>query len=423
MAEFLVIRLGANPEQSADWIVVDGNGARRSPPVTGPLAEATKDVGDRTVIALVPASSVLTTAVDIPIKAGARLRAALPYALEEQLADDVENLHFAAGQRGENGLLTASVVAHSQMQEWVSVLEDAGIAAARMIPENHGLAKIPGTMSLLVAEDQVMFNDGAESEFVMQGVKPSDALAVTGALDEPKSESESDSDSQGRGHLLVYCEPSDEVRFEHDWNALRHELASVDINLLPDGVLPRLAVTVAAKRGVNLLQGRYGVKVEYGSLVRPWRYAAALLLAFFVVGFIAKGVDYYRLSTEQEALREQFTQEYRQMRPGDNSEITDPTRYVDAIRSSSGVTVSTDIFLPTLHQLSLALQQNESAEIEAISYRAGIVDVRLTAPDVATLDNIQRIVSTSGRFSASIQSTDQVGDKVSSRIQIRESGV
>ena len=422
MAEFLVIRLGANAEQSADWIVVDGNGARRSPPVTGPLAEAAKDVGDRTVIVLVPASSVLTTAVDIPIKAGARLRAALPFALEEQLADDVENLHFASGQRADNGLLTASVVAHSQMQEWVSVLEDAGIAAARMIPENHGLAKIPGTMSLLVAADQIMFNDGAESEFVMQGVKPSDALAVAGALDESEAGSDADSDSQARGHLLVYCEPDEEIRFEHDWNVLRHELASVDINLLPDGVLPRLAVTVAAKRGVNLLQGPYAVKVEYGLMVRPWRYAAALLVAFFIVGFVAKGVDYIRLSAEQEALREQFTQEYRQMRPADNSEITDPARYVDAIRRSSGATVSTDVFLPTLHQLSLALQQNESAEIEAISYRAGIVDVRLTAPDVATLDNIQRIVSTSGRFSASIQSTDQVGDKVSSRIQIRESG-
>lgn len=416
MAEFLVIRLGANPQQSADWIVVDGNGARRSPAVTGPLAEAAKDVGDRSVIVLVPASSVLTTSVDIPIKAGARLRAALPFALEEQLADDVENLHFAAGQRGENGLLTASVVSHSQMQEWISALDAAGIAATQMIPENHGLAKIPGTMSLLVAEDQVMFNDGAESEFVMQGVKPSDALAVTGALEE------SDSDAAGRGHLLVYCEPADEVRFEHDWNALRHELASVDINLLPDGVLPRLAVTVAAKRGVNLLQGPYAVKVEYGSMVRPWRYAAVLLLAFFIVGFVAKGVDYYRLSTEQEALRDQFTQVYREIRPGDDSDISDPARFVDAIRRSVGTTVSTDVFLPTLHQLSVALQQNASAEIEAISYRAGVVDVRLTAPDVATLDNIQRIVGTTGRFSASIQSTDQVGDKVSSRIQIRESG-
>jgi len=425
MAEFLVIRLGADPERSADWIVVDGNGARRSPPVTGPLAAAAKDVGDRSVIVLVPASSVLTTAVDIPIKAGARLRAALPFALEEQLADDVENLHFASGQRADNGLLTASVVAHSQMREWLSILEDAGIEAARMIPENHGLAKIPGTLSLLVAEDQIMFNDGAESEFVMQGVKPSDALAVSGALDQPASESDSDSDADAaaRGHLLVYCEPSEEARFEHDWNALRSELASVDINLLSDGVLPRLAVTVAAKRGVNLLQGPYAVKVEYGLMIRPWRYAAGLLVAFFVVGFMAKGVDYYRLAAEQEALREQFTQEYRQMRPADNSEIIDPARYVDSIRRSVGTPVSTGVFLPTLHQLSVALQQNESAEIEAISYRAGVVDVRLTAPDVATLDNIQRIVSSSGRFSASIQSTDQVGDKVSSRIQIRESGV
>ena len=80
------------------------------------------------------------------------------------------------------------------------------------------------------------------------------------------------------------------------------------------------------------------------------------------------------------------------------------------------------VFLPSLQQLGSALQQNKSAEIEAISYRAGVIDVRLTAPDVATLDNIQKIVSTSGRFSASIQSTDQVGDKVSSRIQIRETG-
>ena len=86
MAEFLVIRLGTNPQQSADWIAVDNNGTRRTPPVTGPLAEAARDVGDRSVIVLVPSTSVLSMSVDIPIKGGARLRAALPFALEEHLA-------------------------------------------------------------------------------------------------------------------------------------------------------------------------------------------------------------------------------------------------------------------------------------------------------------------------------------------------
>lgn len=420
MAEFLVIRLGENPGQSVDWIAVDDKGTRRSPPVTGSLPEAARDVGERNVIVLVPATAVLTTTVYVPVKGGARLRAALPFALEENLADDVETLHFAVGRRRDSGRLPVSVVARTQMTEWLELLDSAGIAAAKMVPENHGLARIPGTFSLLVAEDQVMFNDGAESEFIMQGVKPSDVLAVAGVLD-TESDDESD-DSQPPGHLLVYCEPGEESRFEHDWNVLRHEMASVDINLLTDGVLPRLAVTVAAGHGVNLLQGLFGTKVEYATVFRPWRHAAALLLALVLVGFGGKAVDYYRLAQEQTAIKDQFTQEYRQIRPGDNREIVDPVSIVNSIRRSLGTSSSSDTFLPSLHQLSLALQQNSSAELEAISYRAGVIDVRLTAPDVATLDSIQKIVSGSGRFNASIQSTDQVGDKVSSRIQIREAG-
>ena len=420
MAEFLVIRLGKNPGQSANWIAVDDNGTRRSEPVTGPLPDAARDVAERNVIVLVPAASVLTTSVYVPVKGGARLRAALPFALEESLADDIDTLHFAAGKRRHSDLLPVSVVARSQMTEWLDALDTAGIVATKIMSENHGLARIPGTLSMLVAEDQVMFNDGAENEFVMQGVKPSDVLAVAGELDD-ESDKEG-GDNQQPGHLLVYCEPGEESLFEHDWTTLRQKMASVDINLLPDGVLPRLAVTVAAGHGVNLLQGMFGAKVEYGTAFRPWRYAAALLLALVLIGFGSKAVDYYRLAKEQTALKDQFTQEYRQIRPDDDREVVDPSSIVKSIRRSVGSLSSSDAFLPSLHQLSLALQQNSSAEIAAISYRAGVVDVHLTAPDVATLDSIQKIVSNSGRFNASIQSTDQVGDKISSRIQIRETG-
>ena len=424
MAEYLVIRLHPDRNKAVDWIAVDGNGTRISPPVTGPLAEAAKDVADRTVIALVPAATVLSTSVNIPIRSGSRLLAALPFALEEHLAEDVEQLHFAVGLRNESGLLPVAVVAHELMQEWLQRLDEAGISASRLVPENHGLARIPGTLSLLAAENQIMFNDGADKEFVMQGVKPSDALAVAGALDETTVDEDADAGDQGvPGHLLVYCEPSDEERFQHDWNALRHELASVDINLLPDGVLPRLAVTVAIGRGINLLQGRYGAKAELGATFRPWRYAAVLLLTLGVVAFGGKVVDYYRLSQEESALKDQFTQVYREIRPDDTREVVDPAGIVNSVRRSLGGPAAAQVFLPSLRQLGLALQQNGSANIEAISYRAGVIDVRLTAPDVATLDSIQKMVSESGRFNASIQSTDQVGDKVSSRIQIRESGV
>jgi general secretion pathway protein L len=423
MAEFLVIRLPADARQFATWIAVDDSGTRRSPPVSGALEEAQKDIGERTVIVLVPATATLTTTVDIPVRGGARLLAALPFALEEQLAEDVDTLHFSAGTRRKSGLLPVAVVSHEQMDEWLDRLRGAGIRASKMIPENFGLARIPGTLSVLAAEDQVMFNDGSDIEFLMQGVKPSDALAAAGVFDEIENSDENVASEPGSaGHLLVYCEAADEQRFEGDWTALRHELSSVDINLLPDGVLARLAVTVATGAGINLLQGRYGARTDLSAMFRPWRYAALLLVALGAVGLGGKAADNYRLQQEVASLQEQFSLAYREIRPNDTQVIVDPMATVNSIRRSLGAPEAPQAFLPSMQQLGVALAENESAQIEAISYRAGVVDIRLSAPDVATLDRIQKTISQSGRFNASIQSTDQVGELVNSRIQIREVG-
>lgn len=419
MAEFLVIRLGADEDALASWIVVDDSGTRRTPPVIGPLNEAVKDIGDRGVIVLVPAGETSTLTCDLPAK-GARLRAALPFALEEQVADEIENLHFAPGNRRANGKLPVTVVAHDRMAAWLDHLREAGIRPARIVPEEHGLAVVPNTLSLLVAGDQLVFNDGASLEFVMQGLTPTDALMAAGVLDDTGRADATEGVSR---HLLVYCEPAAEQRFEEDWDRLRQHLDSVDINLLPDGALPRLAVTVASGAGVNLLQGRYGESTDVGAMLRPWRYAAMLLVALGVLGLAGKAIDYYRLTNEEAALKEQFTAEYRKIRPDDTREVMDPIGTVTSIRRSFGAGGSAPaVFLPSLQQLATALEQNEEAEILAISYRAGVIDVRLTAPDVATLDKIEKSVSESNRFTASIQSTDRIGDQVNSRIQIREVG-
>ena len=414
MSEYLVIRPGPDPETSANWIVVDDGGTRRGPVATGPLSQAALEATDRDVIVLVPATEVLTTSVELPIKSGARLLAALPYALEEQLADDVETLHFAAGTRREDDHIPAAVVSLENMQHWQALLAAAGLTPARLVPENHGLARIPGTMSMLVESDQILFNDGDGIEVALQGVSPADVLDIVAAP--------GDHDGASARHLLAFCEPGLDEKYRDEWAVLRERLAGVDLSVLEDGALPRLAVTVAAGHGINLLQGRFSRQGDQGQVLRPWRHAALLLLALGLVLVAGKAVDTYRLARDEAALQTRFTEEYRDIRPDDTREIVDPLGVVNSLRRGLGGPVARQVFLPSLEQLGRALAQNRGAEVEAISYRAGVIDVRLTAPDVRTLDNIQRQVSASGRFIASIQSTDQVGDKVSSRVQIRESG-
>lgn len=419
MAEYVVLRLGRDHADTVEWIVADDDGTRRGQPQAGTLAEAALAVRDRPVIALVPATECLTTTVNLPIRGGARLHAALPYALEEQVAVDVETLHFAAGDPRESGIRPVAAVARSMLDGWLEQLEAAGIQPWKVVPENYGVARIPGTLTVLVDGDCIMFNDGGDIEFAMEGVNPSDALVAAGILSDRH---DGDEPADPAGHLVVYCNPADEERLSHDWIALRHELHSVDINLLPDGVLPRLAVTIASGQGVNLLQGRYGPKADYGSYFRPWRTAVVLLLGLVLVGFAGKGADYYRLVREEAALRAQFVEEFRHFGQSDGGEILDPVSAVASIKRALGTGSAPQVFLPSLQELSEALAQNAGASVEAISYRAGVIDVRISSPDVTTLDNIQKAVSASGRFQASIQSTDQVADRINSRLQIREAG-
>ena len=418
MAEMFVLRLGRQPDQQVGWIVADDDGTRRSPPSAGTLAEAAAGVQGRPVIVLVPATEALTTTIDLPVRGGPRLLAALPYALEEHIATDVEMMHFAAGDKRESGRRPVAAISRESLESWLEQLEEAGIQPWKVIPETYGLARIPGTMSVLVDDDCVLFNDGEDLEFALDGAKPSDALVASEHLEERSD----DAPPEQSGHLVVYCSAADEERLSHDWIALRHELHSVDINLLPDGALPRLAVTVASGAGVNLLQGRYGPKADYGSWLRPWSRAAILLVTLMVVGFAAKAADYWRLSQEEAALQAQFTSAFQQIRPLSGGEILDPVAAVSSIRRSLGTSTTTPVFLASLSVLAAALVSNDDVDVEAVSYRAGVIDVRITSPDVETVGNIQKAVSASGQFTASIQSSDRVGERINSRIQIREAG-
>ncbi len=413
MATYFVIRIGETADEPVGWIAVDDRGTRREAPGSGSLEDAARQVRERPVIVLVPGIDVVTLNADVPAR-GARLLAALPYALEDQLAEDVEELHFAAGERREDGTTPVAVVASHKIAGWMEQLEAAGIAPAKVVPENHGLAFTPNTLSMLVSGDNVMFNDGDRTEFTVPGLRPGEALAATGIIG-------GDEEEDASKHLLVYCDAPIADEYEKDWALLRHELDSVDVHVLSDGVLPRLAVTVASGAGINLLQGQFGERTDFKAAFQPWRFAAIFLIGLMIVGIGGKAADYYRLSLEQAELKEQFADVYQELRPGAPRDVVDPVRIVQQFGRDVPLTAEgPQVFLPSLEQLALALQQADTVDVEAISYRAGVVDVRLNAPDVPTLDRIVQAVGASGQFTASLQSADSVGDRVNSRIQIRE---
>ena len=92
----VIIYLNAADFNQSCWFM---NGAHH----VGDLASLTSAVVDKEVIVVVPARDVLLISAQLPKMNRSRLLQALPFALEEQLIDDVEDLHFAAGVEQANG--------------------------------------------------------------------------------------------------------------------------------------------------------------------------------------------------------------------------------------------------------------------------------------------------------------------------------
>ncbi|MFD1950175.1 type II secretion system protein GspL [Sphingomonas arantia] len=101
-----------------------------------PLVREAADEGARTgAVVLVPTEQVLLTVVDLPLASRRQRLAALPFAIEDRIAEPIEAVHAALGTETGPGRYLAGVVATATMAAWVARIEAAGLGHAAVMPD------------------------------------------------------------------------------------------------------------------------------------------------------------------------------------------------------------------------------------------------------------------------------------------------
>ncbi|MBU0912979.1 MAG: type II secretion system protein GspL [Gammaproteobacteria bacterium] len=142
MNEQLIIRLGSQPQQPISWLVWStGN---KEIIASGQLASAdeltalSQRLGRRPVVALVPAADVVLSEVLLPSKPNRQIIQALPYMLEEEHAEDIEQLYLALGlcqQRDKEYWQQVALCKKVQLEQWVGSLVVAGFQPTQLLPD------------------------------------------------------------------------------------------------------------------------------------------------------------------------------------------------------------------------------------------------------------------------------------------------
>jgi general secretion pathway protein L len=412
MAESLLLRLPRDPEQSAAWLIVDARGAPVGPPQSGPLNLAAARVTGRRVCVLVPGTDVLLAQPDLPLKAGVKLQQLVPYALEEHLADNIDDLHFALGKRaGQSARVPVAVVARALLNEWLATLRAAGINADAMYADSDLLPENPGQAVVLLEEDAVFVRPPGGNVVTL----PADALAQGLEI----AQSDSDTASGARG-LILYTGAAEWQRHSAQVEAVRGGFDGIKIQLLTGGPLALFAQQLPGGAAINLLQGSYTPTASRAVGFRAWRVAAMLLAGLIGLHIAGKAAEWQVLKKREHQVDATIRDTYRSAMGSEPPGTAEARHHMEARllaaqRAGGGL-------LPALQAFVQARDAAPGASMQALNFHGGSLEMKLSAPDASSLDHLSQALR-GGGWQADLIGGSNVPQGYEGRIQLRATGM
>ena len=374
MVDTLFLRLDHPTPGTTEWRTNTGECG------SGTLAEAALVAAGRRVVVFVPGTEVLLSEAAVPTRKREQLLQAVPFFLEEQLAEEVGHLHFALGRlpkSGEGESVPVAVVTRVLMDAWLAALEAAGITPYVLIPDVLALPFSPGTWTLLRDPNISLLRTGLQAGCALDP----ESLAV--ALEKAPAD------------ILVDDLPC------------------------PNGSLALLAEGYRPFEAIDLLQGPYSRREQMSRLWRPWQPAAVLFsiwLAGQVTGLV---LEQHQLAAEDLALRTQMSDLYLKTFP-DAKRVVNPRTQMEqrivALRNQpEGGTAG---LLGLLAKAVPVLSTTAGVDLRNLRYKEGSIEMDLSLKNLQMLDQLKQHLAETG-LEVEIRSARAQGDTVEGHLQIR----
>lgn len=321
----------------------------------------------------------------------------LPYMLEEQLAEDVDQLHFASVFL-DKLTLGVAVCSRERMAYWRELLAELP-GVNLWLPEPLLLPWREGEWCIVIEGDQALLRSGPCDGFAIEADMLPVILEGEAAADEPPQAVVVYGADQESDRALVPTSLRDRLQWRR-------------------GNLPAAMLLAEAQDNVlNLCQGEYAPQLPVARWWRQWRLVAAVLAGVFCLQLLATYSEYRQLSRENIALRTAVQNSYRQASPNGNivDEEKQLSRQLNALRGSG----NSSGFVSLFAKVGAVIAAQAGTQIATINYNDKGNEMRLNivAADYEAVEAIREAINRTG-LEAVMESSSAQGDKVRARMRV-----
>ena len=376
MRETLYIRLrqpAAGAVTAYAVVAADSPVAGAAPPSVfvreAPLQDIIALAPGRKVVVFVPGAEVRLTQVQVPARQPAKVLQAAPFVLEDQLAEDVETLHFALGPRQADGVFPVAVVSHAHMQEWLAPFRDHDVMPDALVPETLALPwEQGGPWSVLPEPGHLSARTGAYAGF---SCVPEDFELFLQLAE------------GGQPHPLRVLVP---LGSQEDYTRLQRP-----VELLPgfNHPLEALVRHLRLPQAINLLQAGYSQRESLERFWRPWRFAAGLLAAAFLLGIVTNTVEALHLRHAAKAQQAANEQRFAALFPGQRiAAVALPTQVEQQARILQGGSGQGNL-MQLMQAAADSLAATQGLTLNTAEFREGALYLDLSGPDLQALEHLR----------------------------------
>lgn len=409
MSETLVLRMSV-ADRPATWLVVDAFGNRMGQVQRGSLAEAAAFAAGRRLRVCVPGTEVVLLHADLPTHNNRKILQAVPFALEDKVAEDVDNLHFAIGAHEPRGYQVA-IVTKARIQQWLDELNTAGLTATEVVADVLALPTREHAVVVALDVDQVMvrFPDGAGivADRSLMPVLIKRQLAML-------------PEAQACTHALVYAADDTE---QQDAAALFADLGlEVTYSHLNSGAIGLMTGGPGAPQIINLLQGTFSRNTGAAEYWLRWRIAAILFAALVAIFIVQQGVSEFWLRRQTGQQQAQIAALFHQALP-DVTRMVDPQAQMQQRLSQlTGGDGKTAGLLQMLAVVGSALQSQTGSQLQGFSYHAGVLQLQIQAGSIDALNNLKSALAQNAALQVQLDSVNSSAGQTTGRLTLRGSG-
>ena len=414
MSETLLIYYNINQPHQATWSLCNDAGELSVKITTGTLDELSKFADNRHAVMLLNSQCLHINQLHLPRLNKQKLLKAVPYAIEEYIAEDIEDFHFVAANNKHSDSTAVVGIKKTTLDNIIQIFQNADITVESIIPD---VLCLPANAAekqwacLNYLGNAYLQTDSKYGTMISHDILP--YLLKQKLQDENQSKPEK---------ILLFSEQENSTAFEQITNKEIFDSSDIEVINIVYNTHPLVIFCANYKQAtaLNLLQYAYKAKRKTSGYWHHWRLAASLALVWLVLQL---GISSYTLSgleQENKITQAKIEKIYKQSFPR-SKKIVNPRlqmeQKVEELRNNSDNKSQGLLFL-LAESFGMLTKNKSNITIQSLTFRNNRMEIGLDSTNLQAIENLNNTLNKNKKIKSEITSSSSEKDKVKGHLRI-----